>query len=79
VGPRLGLISTLREDTDGVRLLVGTREIRFPDFLAEPVRFCLETPGYRVAEVPGDLAGSEKILLVERLVQEGLVVRCNGD
>jgi len=74
-GPRRGLVYRLRDEDEAVVLLVGSRRIAFPDLLAEQLRFALETPSFAVRDLPGDLTNDEKIVFIERLVQEGLVER----
>ena len=42
-------------------------------FAAEPLRYALETERYTVADLPGDLDDDAKLVLIRRLVREGLV------
>lgn len=72
---RPGLAYTLRDGQDTVTLKVGTRSITFPDFFGEALRHALQAPGFKVRDLPGDLEDEEKLVFVERLVQEALVVR----
>ena len=37
--------------------------------------FALRTPSFSVGALPGDLADVERIVFIERLIQEGLIVR----
>jgi hypothetical protein len=74
-GPRPGVVYRMHAGDDTVRLNVGARTIAFPDFFKEALEFALNRPSYSVQSVPGDLADEEKIFFIERLMQEGLVVR----
>lgn len=75
IGPRAGLFYSMRKHQDGVTLNIGTRAITFPDFFAQALQFALTTPTFAVRELPGELEDEERIVFVERLMQEGLVVR----
>ncbi|MBI3515026.1 MAG: hypothetical protein HY060_13335 [Proteobacteria bacterium] len=75
VGPRPGLIYRLRTDGDIVRLRCYGRETRLPVAAAQALRFALETTRYQIADLPGKLDRAEKLMLVRRLIEEGLVVR----
>lgn len=75
VRSRAGLVYTARPLDEAVTLKVGTRAITFPDFFGEALKFALKTPVFAVRDLPGDLEDEEKIVFVERLIQEGLVIR----
>jgi ribosomal protein L16 Arg81 hydroxylase len=75
VGPRAGLFYTIRPHTETVTLNVGTRSVTFPDFFGEALKFALETPSFAIRDLPGDLEDEERIVFIERLMQEALVVR----
>jgi len=75
VGPRRGIVYRVRSDGDSVRLNYGARTIVFPGFFQEALSFSLETPAYRVRDLPGELQDEERIVFIERLMREGLVVR----
>ena len=40
----------------------------------ESVRYALQTPSYPISAIPGDIANEERLVFVERLIQEGLLV-----
>lgn len=73
-GVRPGLIYSLRAGEGTVILYVGTRVITFPDIFGEALKFALEKPDYAVRQLPGNLEDEEKLVFVERLMQEGLLV-----
>jgi hypothetical protein len=74
-GPRPGVVYRLHFENDTVRLNVGARTIAFPDFFKEALEYALNTPSYSVQSLPGDIEEEEKIFFIERLMQEGMVVR----
>jgi hypothetical protein len=53
----------------------GARSIVFMDIFKDALDFALKTPSFAIGALPGDLADVERIVFVERLIQEGLVVR----
>jgi len=75
VGSRPGIVYTLHDADDSVRVNFGSRSIIFPSFFKQPLEFALKTPRYAVGEIAGELENEEKIVFVERLMEEGLVVR----
>lgn len=48
-------------------------EMRLPEHAAEPARFALETPAFQITDLPGDLDDAGKVVLIKRLVKEGMV------
>jgi hypothetical protein len=61
---------------DGViRIRAHGREIQLADVADEAVTFALTTARYRVAELPGGLEDEDKLMIVRRLIEEGLVRR----
>jgi len=54
------------------------RELSMPSAVAEAVTFGLETENYRVRDLPGDLSDDDKLLIVTRLIEEGLVWKLSG-
>lgn len=48
-------------------------DMRLPDFAKEPILFALEQPSFTVKDLPGDLDDAGKVVLVKRLVREGMV------
>jgi ribosomal protein L16 Arg81 hydroxylase len=74
VGPRRGIVFTLKRDSDSARLSYGGETLTFPGFFAEALVYALKTPVFSIGDIAGDLADEEKIVFVERLLQEGLLV-----
>jgi ribosomal protein L16 Arg81 hydroxylase len=75
VGPRRGMVYRIHVEADSVRLNFGARCITFLGLFREALEFALNTPAYAVREVKGDLADEERMAFVERLLEEGLVIR----
>jgi hypothetical protein len=75
VGPRRGIVYRVHTGDDSVRLNYGGRTITFAGFFEEPLNFALNTPTYAIRDIAGELEDEEKIVFIERLLQEGLVVR----
>ena len=74
VGPRPGIVLRMAMDEDGITIRYGTRKITFPVFLKESLQFALTEKSYKISDVPGDLQAEEKIVFVERLLDEGLLM-----
>jgi len=79
VGARPDLIYELTSGSGAEPLLMlsvhGT-EITLPAHVEEPLRFALATRDFLVSELPGDLDEAGKIVLIQRLIREGMVMRC---
>jgi ribosomal protein L16 Arg81 hydroxylase len=74
VEPRPHLIFRLREDGENVTLLFGSTTITFPAVAREPLVFALQERPFTVRELPGRLDDAGKIVLVRRLIKEGLLI-----
>jgi hypothetical protein len=72
---RAGILYVIHDGQDTVTIKVGTRVITFPDFFGPALKSALEMPRFRIRDLPGDLEDEEKLVFVERLVQEALVIR----
>lgn len=78
VRPREGLMFLCRVENDELRIIAEGKRIRLPVRLEPAVRHALTEPASSVAALPGDLHTSEKIVLVRRLIREGLL-QATGD
>jgi hypothetical protein len=65
----------MRRRAETISVNVGGRAITFPAFLGETLDFALNHAAFAIRDLPGDLEEGEKIVVVERLMQEGLVIR----
>ncbi|MCC6877636.1 MAG: hypothetical protein IT378_25230 [Sandaracinaceae bacterium] len=63
----------LRTDGDKVVLAAYGGEIRLPEHAREPLEHALTHEGYRIGDLPGELDDAGKLVLIRRLVREGLV------
>jgi ribosomal protein L16 Arg81 hydroxylase len=74
VGGRQGLIYRVTEQHHRVTLLCNARRIVLPAAAAPSLQFALDTPSFRVGELPGSLTDAGKVVLIKRLMKEGAVV-----
>lgn len=74
VGGRPHLLFDLtRQPDETVRLICQGAEMVFPGFVETPLTFALTENRYPVSALPGDLDDDAKLVLIRRLVREGLV------
>ncbi|MBY6202935.1 cupin domain-containing protein [Maritalea mobilis] len=76
VGARPHVIYDLAhlEEDGQVRLVAQGTEVIMPDFAREALEYAITTPAFRIADMPGELDDAGKVVLVKRLVREGLMV-----
>ena len=74
VGGRPGLIYRINERHGRVTLLCNAQRITLPAVAAAALKFALDTPSFRVEQLPGSLSDSGKVVLIRRLMKEGAVV-----
>jgi ribosomal protein L16 Arg81 hydroxylase len=77
VAPRPDLIYLLREEDEKIVLLFGASEISLPGFVREALISSLERGPFMVRDLP-QLDDEGKLVLVRRLLREGLLVRQDG-
>ena len=73
-GRRPNLLFRIEEKDEKITLFVYGRQITMPDHAAEPMRYALENDDYTIASLPGDLDDPGKLVLIRRLIREGLVM-----
>jgi ribosomal protein L16 Arg81 hydroxylase len=73
VGPRPFLAYFIDEDDAGLTLRFHRHEIALPLHAGAALRHALETERFRVRDLPGDLDDAGKLVLVRRLIREGLL------
>ena len=78
VAPRPDLVFLVREEHETLVVLFGSTEISLPLFARDAVMFALEGRPFVVRDLPGQLDDAGKIVLVRRLLREGLLVRRGG-
>lgn len=74
VAPRPTAILRFEGREGEIAVIHQRGELAFPAFAEPAVRFALTTPGYSVADIPGGLDEAGCLVLVRRLVREGLLV-----
>lgn len=79
VGCRPWLSCRIGETEDGVCVRFHGNEIALPAHAGPALRHALETPRFRIADMPGDLDDAGKVVLVRRLVREGLLRPLEGE
>ncbi len=75
LAPRPDLIYLVREEGEKLVLLFGATEISLPAFTHEAVMFALAGAPFVVRDLPGQFDDTGKVVLVQRLLREGLLVR----
>jgi len=74
VGARTDAVSRIRMEENTASIYAFGRKIRFPAHAAQAVRFALTEPRFYVRELPGDLDDQGQLVLIRRLIREGLAV-----
>lgn len=75
VGLRPDLVFLVREVHERLVVLFGSTEISLPLFARDAVMFALAGAPFVVRDLPGQLDDAGKVVLVRRLLREGLLVR----
>ena len=75
VAPRPDLLYLLREEGEQLTILFGASQITMPAFTAGCVRFALRGAPFAVRDLPEPLDDAGKVVLVRRLIREGLLMR----
>jgi ribosomal protein L16 Arg81 hydroxylase len=78
VAPRASLMFFMREEEQNLLVVFGSTTITLPLAIREAVKFALDGPSFLVRDLPGNLDDPGKLVLVRRLVKEGLLVRQEG-
>ncbi|HEU5412090.1 MAG TPA: cupin domain-containing protein [Candidatus Acidoferrales bacterium] len=73
-GVRPEAMFRMHASADGLHVDCYGRRISFPAQAADAVRFALHNERFAVDDLPGELGEEEKIVVVRRLVKEGLAV-----
>lgn len=77
VAPRPDLVYRLREADEQLEVIFGASEISFPGFVKGALEFALGDGAFAIRDLP-HLDDEEKLVLVRRLLREGLLVRQDG-
>lgn len=70
---RVGSVCELRPDGDRLRVLLGDREMRVPGWLAEPLEAVRKADRLRPSDLADWLDDESRLVLMRRLVREGLL------
>jgi hypothetical protein len=73
------LVYLLREEGEQLTALFGSTQITLPSFTRIPLERALSGAPFQVSDLPGPLDEAGKIVLIQRLIREGLLVRVDGD
>lgn len=76
VGARPDLLYRVREEGEQVVVSCYGNNLTMPRHAAEALRFALASPQFRVRDLPSCLDDAGKLVLVRRLVREGLLRVC---
>lgn len=74
VGARSSMVFRIQKDETSISVHAFARRITFPIEVEEALRFCLSESRFSIDDLPGDLDDNGKLVLVRRLVREGLMV-----
>jgi len=74
VGARPSVVACIRTDCSSASISTFGRKISFPAHGAEAVRFALSHSQFFVRDLPGNLDDNGKLVLVRRLIREGLIL-----
>lgn len=74
VGARPGLIYRCEEAGDAIKLHCHATEITLPRRVAAALEYALKTPRFLLRDLPGGLDDDGKLVLMRRLIREGLVM-----
>jgi ribosomal protein L16 Arg81 hydroxylase len=72
-GVRANLLYRVRRDAEHVTVSCYAGEIRFPIHAADALEFALAHDDFDIRDLPGDLDDAGKLVLVKRLVREGVL------
>jgi Cupin superfamily protein len=75
VGVRPAAIYRLHSDREFIRIRSQGRELKLSAEAADAVKFALNSSHYRIRDLPGALYDDDKLTIVRRLIEEGLVWR----
>ena len=75
VAPKPDLLYLLREENEQLTILFGPSQITMPAFTAGSLRFALRGAPFAARDLPEPLDDAGKIVLVKRLIREGLLRR----
>jgi len=75
VGARANLLFHLRRDEEQVHVSCYGSSLHMPVHAADSLQYALENERFKVKDMPGDLDDEGKLVLIERLIRDGLVLQ----
>ena len=78
VGAKPDIVYLLRKEGEQLSIFFGSTQITLPSFTAESVRRALHGSPISVRDLPGQLDEAGKVVLVKRLIKEGLLTRAES-
>jgi hypothetical protein len=73
------LVHLLRDEGETIAVLFGSTQISLPAFTRDALTFALSGAPFQVADLPPPLDDPGKIVLVQRLIREGMLIRVSQD
>jgi hypothetical protein len=73
VGARPSTVFRTQKDSSSISVYAFARKISFPEHAENALRFALNESRFSIGDLPGNLDDSGKLVLVRRLVREGLM------
>jgi ribosomal protein L16 Arg81 hydroxylase len=73
VGARPSIVFRTQRDSSSISVYAFARKISFPMHVENALRFALNESRFSIGDLPGNLDDSGKLVLVRRLVREGLI------
>lgn len=68
------LVYTLRTEGESAEIVFGSSKITMPSFTSEAITRALKGPAFKLADLPPPLDEDGKVVLVRRLLREGLLM-----
>jgi hypothetical protein len=73
VGARPSIVFRTQRNSSSISVYAFARKISFPVHVENALRFALNESRFSIGDLPGNLDDSGKLVLVRRLVREGLM------
>ena len=74
VTPRPTAVFDVCREGDEVVVLYNRAQIAFPAYAEQALRYAVTAPSYKVREIRGNLDDEGRLVLIRRLIREGLLV-----
>jgi hypothetical protein len=72
------LVYLTREEGEKLVVLFGSTEIMLPSFTRDALAFALRGAAFQVSDLPGPLDDAGKVVLAQRLIREGMLIRTDA-